>query len=176
MAMPCSSAAAIDLVVADAAAGLDDRRDPGPGGGIEAVAEREERIAGADAADGAAGCPLGRDPRRVEPVLLARTDAERLAVLRVHDRVAAHRRAHLPREDEVVAIGRRQVQRAVTTRQSARSTLTESGSCTSSPPSIGRTSNGTGPGGVAVSTRTFLRSASVAERVRVESGGDRRPP
>ena len=51
---------------------------------------------------------------------------------------------------------------AVTTRQSARSTLTRSGSCTSNPPSIGRTSNGTGEGAVAVSTRTFLRSASVA--------------
>ena len=53
---------------------------------------------------GAAGRPLGGDARRVEPVLLAGTDAERLPILGVHDRVAADRRAHLPRELEVAPL------------------------------------------------------------------------
>ena len=43
------------LVVADAAAGLDDRRDAGRGGGIEAITEREEGVARAHPADGATG-------------------------------------------------------------------------------------------------------------------------
>ena len=71
------------LGVADAAAGLDDGRDAGGGGGVEAVAEREEGVAGAHPADGPAGGPVGGDARRVEAVLLAGADAERLAVLGV---------------------------------------------------------------------------------------------
>ena len=43
-----------DFRVAHAATGLDDCFDARSGGGIEAIAEREERVAGADAACGTA--------------------------------------------------------------------------------------------------------------------------
>jgi hypothetical protein len=60
------------------AAGLDHGGDARRGRGVEAVAEREERVARAHAAVGAAGRAIGGDAGRVEPVLLTGTDAERL--------------------------------------------------------------------------------------------------
>ena len=104
MAMPCSFGGGDHLVVADAAARLDHGGDPGVGRGVEAVAEREEGVARAHAAVGPAGGAVGGDAGRVEPVLLAGADAERLAVLGVDDRVAGDRGAHLPGEREVVPL------------------------------------------------------------------------
>ena len=82
---PCSSAAAIDFVVAHRAAGLDHRLGAGLGGHVDAVAEREERIGGHDrAAQRQAGVlRLDRgDARAVDAAHLARADAQGVAVCR----------------------------------------------------------------------------------------------
>ena len=50
------------VVVTDAAAGLDHGGDTRCRGGIESVAEREERVAGADPAGDAVTRPIGGDP------------------------------------------------------------------------------------------------------------------
>ena len=119
MAMPCSSAAAIDLVVAERPAGLDDRGHPGGGHGVEAVAEREEGVAGRRPALGPAGGPLGRDLARGDPVLLAAADADGHAAGGQHDGVGldpAHTRQASSRSRHCSSVGAA----LVTTRQSAR--------------------------------------------------------
>ena len=69
-----------DLVVADAAPGLDHGPHAGRGDGVEPVPEREEGVAGAATALRPTGRLRDRDAGRVEPVLLAGADADGLAV------------------------------------------------------------------------------------------------
>src|SRR5690606_3493600 len=90
-----------DLLVADRAAGLDHRGRARRRGGVEAVAEREERIRRARPTDRAARRLLGGDAPRVPAVLLPRADADGLAVLHQHDRVRGDPRDEAPRELEV---------------------------------------------------------------------------
>ena len=116
MAMPCSSAASIDLGVADAAAGLDDGRDAGRGGDVEAVAEREEGVAGAHPADGPVAGSIGGDAGRVDAVLLTGADAERPGRrLAYDDGVGADGGADRPGELEVVPLLGRSARSSVTT-------------------------------------------------------------
>ena len=74
---------------------------PARRGGFDAVGERVERVRRARAADRAAGRLLRRDLARLDPVLLAGADADRLPVLHEHDRVRLHVPADPPRQLEV---------------------------------------------------------------------------
>ena len=94
-----------DLVVADRATGLDDGSRTGRGSGVEAVAEREERVACACATLGSAIGLVGGDEAGVAAVLLAGADADGLTVLRQDDRVAGDGGGDLPREGEVLPLG-----------------------------------------------------------------------
>src|SRR5207302_4866810 len=92
------------LVVAHGTAGLDDGRRPGRHRRVDAVAEREEGIAGADAAPGPAVGLLGRHLGRVDPALLAGADAVGHAALGQDDGVAAGGGADLHGEGHVVEL------------------------------------------------------------------------
>src|SRR5262245_3228870 len=74
-------------IVAHGASGLDDHGDPGVGRRLDAVREREERVARARAALRTSRGLLRRDLAGLDAVLLARADADRLATLHEHDRV-----------------------------------------------------------------------------------------
>ena len=104
MAMPCSSAAAMTSSSRTEPPGWITAGDPGRGSGVEAVAEREERVARTGPAGGTARRSFGGDAGRVESVLLAGADAERLEVLGVDDGVAADGGTDLPRELEVAPL------------------------------------------------------------------------
>src|ERR1044071_2413206 len=79
-----------DLVVADAAPGLDNGRRAGVGDDVGAVAERKEGVGGdRRAAQREAGALRldGRDARAVHPAHLPRADAERASRAREDDGV-----------------------------------------------------------------------------------------
>ena len=67
IARPSSSARLDDLLVAHRAAGLDDHRDAGGGGRLDAVGERVERVARARAARGPARRPSSPRSRPTRP-------------------------------------------------------------------------------------------------------------
>src|SRR5580765_8583538 len=85
-----------DGFVAHRAARLDDRGDAGRRRRLDAVFEGIERVARARAAAGASGCLLRRDFSRLDPVLLAGTDADGLPVFDEDDRVRLHMTADAP--------------------------------------------------------------------------------
>src|SRR5258706_7745451 len=87
--------------VAQAATGLDHGADPGVGGDVEAVAEREEGVTGAHPTASPPGSAFRCDARRIDAVLLTRADSHCLTVLGENDRVAADCCTHLPGEAEV---------------------------------------------------------------------------
>ena len=98
------------LVVAHAAAGLDDRRRAGLRDDVDAVAEREERI-GRDHRAGEREARVlrldRRDARGVDAAHLPGADAERPAVAAEHDRVRLHELRDAPGEQQVVELGGR---------------------------------------------------------------------
>ena len=92
------------LVVALRAARLDERRHARVERELRAVGEREERVAREHRAGRLVAellRLLDRDPHRVDAAHLAGADADRLAVLREHDRVRADVLADRPREEDV---------------------------------------------------------------------------
>src|SRR5438445_12755549 len=92
------------LVVVDRAAGLDDRADARRRARVEAVAEREERVAAGGTALGPTSGLVGRDPGRVDTVLLAGADADRLSAGNQHDAVRLHVTTDAPRQLEVAPL------------------------------------------------------------------------
>ena len=104
IASPSSSARSMIFSSRIAPPGWIDRGDAGRGRGLDAVLERVERVARGRAARGAARGLLRRDLARLDAVLLARADADGLAVLHEHDRVRLHVPADAPRELEVAPL------------------------------------------------------------------------
>ena len=110
---PAASATAIDLRIADRAAGLDERRHAGGQADLDGVREREERIRAAGRADRRVGArdrprPVDRLARGVDPAGLTRTQPDEPAVLDQHDAVARHAPDETPGEVEVARlVGRR---------------------------------------------------------------------
>ena len=92
------------LVVANAAARLDHRCHTRTDDDIEAVAEREEGVARARATGDAVTSASSGDAGRVDAVLLAGADAERLALAGQHDGIGRDRGAHDPGELEVLPL------------------------------------------------------------------------
>src|SRR5688500_3222112 len=93
-----------DLVVAHAAAGLDDGRGAGIGERVEAVAKREEGVGG-DHRPGQGELRVGslerRDAHAVDPAHLPGADAERHAAGAEHDGVRLHVLGHAPGDQQV---------------------------------------------------------------------------
>src|SRR3954447_17238180 len=88
-------------------AGLDQRRDAARKRLLRPVREREERVGREDRARDAVVellRLLKRDPDGVDAALLARADADRLQVLRDHDRVRGDVLAHAPGEQQVAPL------------------------------------------------------------------------
>ncbi|KAG1250439.1 hypothetical protein G6F68_012801 [Rhizopus microsporus] len=99
--------------IAHRTARLDHRLDASGSGGVDAVAEREERVGGhhraLDHQVRIGGLDAG-DARRVHTAHLAGTHADRAVVPGIDDRVGLHELGHLPGEQQVgeLLVGRRQ--------------------------------------------------------------------
>ena len=93
------------LVVADGAAGLDDRADAGVDQDLRAVGEREERVGGGERALRAVAGPGDGQLAGVHPVDLAHADTYGGAVAGEQDGVGLHRTAGAPRERQVGQLG-----------------------------------------------------------------------
>ena len=107
IASPSSSAFSMIFSSRIAPPGWITAATPGGRRGFDAVFERIERVARGRAALGPARGLLRRDLARLDAVLLAGADADRLAVLHEHDRVRLHVPADAPRELEVAPLLRR---------------------------------------------------------------------
>ena len=153
IAMPRSSAAAMTSSSRIEPPGWITARDAELRGGVEAVAEREERVGGHHAARDRELC-IGAfiAAMRVETTRLdlAGADADRPAVLREHDRVRLDELADPPGEEQVRELGRRRAARRVTSFSIGSSMVPSSRVCTSRPPA------------------TDLSSTAAASRVRAD--------
>src|ERR1700751_5942286 len=90
-----------DQVVADRAARFGHGTHPGLGQDLEAVGEREVRVAGGDRARGPVTGPLHRQAGRIHPVDLTHPDPDRGTAGRQQDGIGFDRTACLPRERQV---------------------------------------------------------------------------
>src|SRR5690242_2084863 len=90
-----------DQMVADRAARFGDGAHPGLGQDLEAVGEREVRVAGGDRARGPVTGPLHRQAGRIHPVDLTHPDPDRGTAGGQQDGIGFDRTACLPRERQV---------------------------------------------------------------------------
>ena len=96
-------------LVADGAAGLDDRGDPGVRGDLDPVREREVRVGRHHGELRAGAGPAERDVHRRVAARLRRADPHRRAVAREDDRVRPDVAHGPPREQEVGELAQRRV-------------------------------------------------------------------
>src|SRR5262245_32057633 len=89
------------LVVTSRSPGLNDGGDAGSRGHVRAVAKGEECVRGQDRAPGTRAGFLDRDPYRVQPAHLTRSNAEKLPVPGHDDRIRLYHRADPPGKGQV---------------------------------------------------------------------------